>query len=172
MGDTAGVRIRAEPLDPEAWAAFGWLPVDDTNPAVGAHRLTFEWGDPHLNVISHAADEVERHGDALRCDALYRHVTHSQALHVLNTEAVVAVAAPGTVFDGPADAARISAFHLVPGQCLVLFPGTWHWGPFPLGEAPVRLLNLQGQRYLEDNTCVDLAAVGAAVDVVVAAPRP
>jgi hypothetical protein len=43
--------------------------------------------------------------------------------------------------------------------------GTWHWGPFPLGDEPVRLLNVQGRRYAEDNDSVDIAAID---DVVVA----
>ena len=48
---------------------------------------------------------------------------------------------------------------------LVLHRATWHWGPFPLGDEPVRLLNVQGLRYAEDNDSVDIAAVE---DVVVA----
>ncbi len=164
MGDAAGT-VGAEPLDARAWADFGWIPVEDTDPADGAQRLTFSWSDPHLNVISHTEQEIERRGDALHCAEMYRHDTHTQALLVLNVDAVVAVAAPGTSFDGPADAARIRAFRLRPGDAFVLHAGTWHWGPFPLGEEPVRLFNLQGLRYREDNTRVDLAAAGAAVDV-------
>ena len=50
---------RAEPLTAEAWRAFGWLPVADTDPADGMHTLEFSWADPHLNVIGHTPDEVE-----------------------------------------------------------------------------------------------------------------
>jgi hypothetical protein len=50
---------------------------------------------------------------------------------------------------------------------LVLFQGTWHWGPFPLGSESVQLLNVQGVRYAEDNASVDLESrTGAAVEVV------
>ncbi len=43
--------------------------------------------------------------------------------------------------------------------------GTWHWGPFPIEGPEVRLFNVQGLRYAEDNRCVDLAGKGLAVDV-------
>ena len=166
MGDAVG-RVVAQPLDPDAWAAYGWVPVEDTDPADGRNRLTFSWGDPHLNVIMHGPDEIEHRAGALHCDAMYRHDSHTQALLVLNVDAVVAVAPPGTDFLGPDDSERIRAFLLHPGQSLVLHAGTWHWGPFPLGQEPVRLYNLQGLGYRDDNARVDLEAVGAAVDVVV-----
>jgi len=167
MGDAAG-QVLAGPLDAHAWAEYGWLPVEDTDPTDGEHRLAFSWSDAHLNVIMHSAEEIEHHGAALRCSAMYRHDTHTQALLVLNVDAVVAVAPPGTSFDGPADASRIRAFHLRPLDSFVLHAGTWHWGPFPVGDEPVRLYNLQGLGYREDNAMVDLEAAGAAVDVVVA----
>ena len=44
--------IEAEPLTAAAWRPFGWIPVRDTDPADGAERLSFEWIDVHLNVIS------------------------------------------------------------------------------------------------------------------------
>lgn len=167
MGDVAA-RVLAEVLTPEAWEPFGWLPVDDTDPADGRHRLRFEWDDAHLNVIAHAPDEVARLGGTIRCDAMYRHVTHTQALTVLNVDAVVAVAPAGTTFAGADDAAAVRAFLLHPLDALVLHAGTWHWGPFPLGDTPVRLLNLQGLRYAEDNERADLASLHACIDVIVA----
>lgn len=166
MGD-AVTKVTARPLTEDGWAPFGWMPVDDTDPADGRHRLAFEWQDPHLNVIAHDAAEVERRGEALHCDGLYRHLTHTQALLVLDARALVAVAAPGTAFARAADAGQIRAFVLQPLDTFVLHAGTWHWGPFPFESDRVRLLNLQGLGYRQDNERVDLAAVGAAVDVVV-----
>lgn len=166
MGDS-GRQVTARPLTAEAWAPFGWLPVDDTDPADGRHRLAFDRQDPHLNVIAHDTGEIVRRGDALRCDGLYRHVTHTQALQVLDSRAVVAVAAPGSAFTGPSDAGQVHAFVLEPLDTFVLHAGTWHWGPFPIDADRVRLLNLQGLGYREDNERVDLAAVEAVVDVLV-----
>ena len=45
---------------------------------------------------------------------------------------------------------------------------TWHWGPFPVGgHDEVRLFNMQGLHYADDNEMADLAAAGMAVDVIV-----
>lgn len=162
------VRITAEPLSPAAFAPFGWLPVPDTDPADGVHTLEYAWGDPHLNVIGHHPDEVEHTPDgALRCTRLYRHDSHTQALMSLDVPAVLAVAAAAVDFSGPEHLQDVRAFAVAPLQCFVLHRGTWHWGPFPVGSEPVRLLNVQGRRYRDDNAFVDLlTACGGAVDVV------
>lgn len=159
-------RVMAGPLDAEAWSDFGWLPVDDTDPADGARRLTYLWGDPHVNVIGHRADEISRAGGVLHCPEMYRHDTHTQVLMVLDVRAVVAVAPAHVSFEHPEDAEAIRAFVLEPLDAFVLERGTWHWGPFPAEADEVRLFNVQGLRYAEDNTRVDLEALGAAVDVV------
>jgi ureidoglycolate hydrolase len=163
------VTVEAGDLTATAFAPFGWLPVADTDPADGTHALTFEWDDEHVNVITHAYTEVE-HADsgAPRCDRMYRHDTHTQVLMALNVNAVVAVAPAAARFSEPGDLDRIRAFRLQPLEAFVLHRGTWHWGPFPLGPEPVRLFNLQGRRYLEDNVAIDLPeTVGAVVEVVV-----
>ena len=149
--------LEAQPFTPEAWGPFGWVPVPDTDRRDGVHGLEFEWGDPHLNFIAHAPDEVERTADGLAVDRLYRHDTHTQALMLVNCDAVMAVAPAATAFSDRADLEALRAFVLQPLDVLVLHRGTWHWGPFPLGDEPLRMLNVQGRRYLEDNTGVDLA---------------
>jgi ureidoglycolate hydrolase len=161
------VTLVAEPLSAAAWEPFGWLPVADSDPADGRLTLHYEWGDPHLNVIAHAPDEVEHTAAGLVCAGLYRHVTHTQVLMPINCDAVVAVAAPGHDFGGPGGIDAIEAFRVGPLDVFVLAQGTWHWGPFPLGDEPVRLLNVQGRRYAEDNEYADLAHLaGAVVEVV------
>lgn len=161
------VRLVATPLTPDGWAPFGWIPVSDADATDGEHTLTFEWADPHLNVISHAYGEVEHTADGAVCARLYRHTTHTQALMPINRDAVLAVAPPDTDFTSPGSIDLVRAFHVDPLEALVLHQGTWHWGPFPLGPDPVRLLNIQGRRYAEDNEHVDLdVAAGAAVEVV------
>ena len=158
-------KIGPEPLSEEAWAPFGWLPVADTDPRDGEHRLSFAWDDVHVNIIGHARAEVPESADGLRCEMLYRHDTHTQTVMSLDVPAVIAVA-PGAVdFSAPADAESIRVFRLEPLEPLVLYRGTWHWGPFPIADDAVRLFNVQGLRYAEDNSCVDLAAKGLDVDV-------
>jgi ureidoglycolate hydrolase len=149
----------------EDWQPFGWLPVADTDPADGTHTLHFAWADPHLNVIAHAYDEIEHRAEGAVVNRMYRHATHTQALMGLNVPSILAVAPADTVFETADHLEAIRAFRLEPYEVLVLHRATWHWGPFPLGAEPVRLLNVQGRRYAEDNDSVDIAAVG---DVVVA----
>jgi ureidoglycolate hydrolase len=128
--------------------------------------MAFTWADPHVNVIGHARSEVPETATGLRCEMLYRHDTHTQSVMSLDVPAVIAVA-PGQIdFSDPQDAASIRVFRLEPLEPLVLHQGTWHWGPFPIEADFVRLFNVQGRRYAEDNTCIDLAGLGLDVDVV------
>jgi ureidoglycolate hydrolase len=167
MGDARVVTVKAQPLTADAWAPFGWLPVHDTDPADGEHMLEFVWGDPHVNVISHAYDEVEHADRRARCDRLYRHDTHTQTLMVLNCDAVMAVAPASIDFSQPEHLDEVRAFLLHPLACFVLHRGTWHWGPFPTRPGTAELFNIQGRRYVEDNASIELeVAVGAALEVV------
>jgi ureidoglycolate hydrolase len=157
--------VAPQALSREGWAAFGWLPVADTDPEDGDERLTFEWGDAHVNIIGHARSEVPETSHGMRCEMLYRHDTHTQSLMPLNVPAVIVVAPAEVQFTQVEDAATIRAFRIEPLESLVLHRGTWHWGPFPIEGPEVRLFNVQGLRYAEDNRCMDLAAKGLSVDV-------
>jgi ureidoglycolate hydrolase len=141
--------------------------VADTDPSDALRHLEFEWADPHVNVIAHRAEEVPRSNGFLCCTEMYRHDTHTQALLVLEVPCVLAVAERTAAFSEPEHAAAVRAFRLEPLQAVVLHRGTWHWGPHPLGAEEVRLFNVQGWRYQEDNHRADLEAVGAAVDIAV-----
>jgi len=163
----AAHRLEPRPLTEKDWEPFGWLPVADTDPADGDHRLAYAWDDVHVNLIGHTLDEVPTVEGGLRCQVMYRHDTHTQVLMAIDHRSVVAVAPASLEFTGPDDAAEVRAFLLEPLEPLVLNRGTWHWGPFPVGSASVKLFNVQGLRYAEDNRAADLAAVGAAVDVLV-----
>ena len=118
--------------------------------------------------LGHARAEVPETGDGLRCQMLFRHDTHTQSVMSLDVPAVIAVAPATQDFSAPADLDSIRVFRLEPLQPVVLHRGTWHWGPFPVDADSVRLFNVQGLRYAEDNACVDLASRGLAVDVVLA----
>jgi ureidoglycolate hydrolase len=159
-------KVRPETLSEEAWAPFGWLPVADTDPRDGEHRLSFAWDDVHVNIIGHARAEVPETGDGLRCQMLFRHDTHTQAVMSLDVPAVLVVAPAARDFSAAADLDSIRAFRLGALQPVVLHRGTWHWGPFPVAADAVRLFNVQGLRYAEDNACVDLASRGFDIDVL------
>jgi hypothetical protein len=75
------------------------------------------------------------------------------------------VAPSGVEFAQEGDVSAVRVFRIEPLESLVLHRGTWHWGPFPVDAPEVRLFNVQGLRYAEDNRCVDLAAKGLSIDV-------
>jgi ureidoglycolate hydrolase len=159
-------RVIAQEFSPQAWEPFGWAPVRDTDPEDGERRLAFAWADAHVNLICHRLDELQRTTDGFVCDVMFRHATHTQALMVLNTAAVVAAAPASCQLGGPADLGLVRAFLLRPHDSFVLHRGTWHWGPFPTDAPQVDLFNVQGLRYREDNDCAPLAELGAAFEVV------
>ncbi|HEY2563121.1 MAG TPA: ureidoglycolate lyase [Acidimicrobiales bacterium] len=168
MGEPeCGIRRRGpEALTEEAWAPFGWLPVEDTDPRDGIHRLAYEWEDPHVNIIGHARSEVPAFPGGLLCEMLYRHSTHTQVIMPLDHRCVIAVAPKGLGFDDPEDADLVGVFGIEPLQALVLDRGTWHWGPYPVRTETVSLFNIQGLRYAEDNEMMDLAGRDMAIEVL------
>jgi Ureidoglycolate lyase len=159
-------RISPIALEAEAWQPFGWLPRRDTDPEDGRDRLTYAWGDPHVNIIGHARSEVPEVAEGLRCEMLYRHETHTQVLMALDVPSVIVVAPGSSDFASPEQAEVVRAFRLEPLEPLVLWPGTWHWGPFPVAAPAVSLFNVQGLGYADDNACVDLAERGMSIDVL------
>jgi ureidoglycolate hydrolase len=159
------VQVPAAELSHGAWEPFGWLPVEDTDPRDASFDLEFAWADPHVNLISHPAEEIVATGGGLLCEVMFRHDTHTQMLMALDASAVLAVAGRDVDFSRPEDAGRIAAFRLPALRAVVLHRGTWHWGPYPVAAGAVRLLNVQGSRYRQDNASVDLAGRGMAVEV-------
>jgi ureidoglycolate hydrolase len=167
MPDVRTLTIKAQPLTVASWEPFGRIPVNDTDP-VDPVQIEFLWGDPHVNFISHAYGEVDHTDGGSLCAVMYRHDTHTQTIMPTNCDSVVAVAPAGVDFSRPDHLDTIRAFLVHPLDCFVLARGTWHWGPFPLGPEAVRLFNVQGRRYAEDNASVELPrATGAVVEVIV-----
>jgi ureidoglycolate hydrolase len=167
VGAVRSIVLEASPLTADAWAPFGWIPVADTDPRDQTYAYEFLWGDPHVNVISHAYDEIEHTDRGALCEIMYRHDTHTQTLLPLNVDSIVAVAPAAVDFSGATDLETVRVFRLAPLDPFALFRGTWHWGPFPVGTEAVKMFNVQGKRYAEDNASVDLAAkTGAVLEVV------
>ena len=167
MSAVRTIALEACPLTLADWEQFGWIPAEDTDPSDRTHHYEFLLGDPHVNVISHAPDEVEHTDRGSVCSGMYRHDSHTQTLMPLNVESVVAVAPASVDFSEAPDLDTVRAFRLQPLEAFALARGTWHWGPFPIGPEPVRMFNVQGKRYAEDNAFVDLVATAGAVFEVV-----
>jgi ureidoglycolate hydrolase len=157
MTDPTVRRLQLLPVTHDSWRPFGTLPSEEGSEH-DTSDLEFEWLDGHLNFIGHRRDEVPWTDAGVRCEMMFRHRTHTQALMPIDVDAVVVVAPPGTAFTAPEDFAAVRAFAVPALTPFLLHKGTWHWGPFPARDAAVRLLNVQGRRYPEDNECVRLAA--------------
>jgi ureidoglycolate hydrolase len=149
------IRLTARPADAGSWAPYGQIPRDETDPGNDT-VISFQWCDPHVNFIGHDFGEIRHNGTAAICDLLNRHDTATQTLMPMNVAALVVVAPAGLDFSEPAHLDQTEAFVLRPLDCVNLAVGTWHWGPYPLAPGRVRLLNIQGRRYAEDNKVVYL----------------
>ena len=97
---------------------------------------------------------------------MFRHDTHTQVLLALNGPSVIAVAPADADLSSAAGLDAVRAFRLEKLDAVVLHRGTWHWGPFPLGDEPVLLFNVQGLGYAKDNASFDLRARGVQLVVV------
>lgn len=148
--EVSTLRITARAVDPTAWAPYGQIPVDETEP-VDNTRIEFQWGDPHVNYIGHTYDEIRHTSDGALCDLLNRHDTATQTLMPMNMDAIVVVAPGDLDFSSEDHLQQVEAFLLRRYECINLARGTWHWGPYPAEPGRLQLFNIQGSRYAEDN---------------------
>jgi ureidoglycolate hydrolase len=161
------IAVKAEGLTVEAWGPFGQIPVDETDPVDPVH-MEFKLADPHCNFIFHSYDEVARTAAGrMVCDHLNRHDTATQTLMPMNCDAVLVVAPASVDFSSPEHLESVRAFVLRRHEICNLAIGTWHWGPFPIGPGHVRLLNVQGKGFPNDNLVARLDdGPGPLVEVV------
>jgi hypothetical protein len=150
MGDPRTVELKPIEATIESFAPYGVLPPEegDGNPTAD---LEFLLHDGWVNYIGHSLDEIEVRDGRLRCELLNRHDTHTQTLMPLDAEAIVVVAPPAADFSEAAHFDAVRAFALPRLTCVHLHRGTWHWGPYPVGAEHVRMFNIQGRGYPNDN---------------------
>jgi ureidoglycolate hydrolase len=138
----------------DSFAPFGVLPPDEGDGQPTAD-LEFLLHDGWVNYIGHTLDEIElSNAGAFRCELLNRHDTHTQTLMPMSGDAIVVVAPPDVDFSEPAHFDTVRAFALGRHTCVHLHRGTWHWGPYPVGAPMVRIFNIQGRGYVNDNGIV------------------
>jgi ureidoglycolate hydrolase len=159
------VTLEPEPLTHQAFAPFGVLPPDEGDEP--SADLEFRLNDGWVNYIGHTLDEVDVVDGALRCDVLNRHDTHTQTLMPMSGDAVLVVAPAGVSLSSADDVASARAFVVRQYECVHLHRGTWHWGPYPIGSPAVRIFNIQGRGYPNDN---GVAALAQELGVVLAVP--
>lgn len=150
--------VTAEALTPTSFAPFGDVLALEPNESAIELRDGETW---LLNVLSYDHRP-------LVCDHLNAHRRATQTLVPLGSRpAVLVVAPPIATFDVDRsidlDLRSMRAFVLDGRAAVTLGLGTWHWGPYPVGDH-VDLLNLQGRGFADDNDVADLLG---AFDVVV-----
>jgi ureidoglycolate hydrolase len=150
------IRLGLEPLTAEDFAPFGVLPPDEGDGHATAD-LEFLQHDGWVNYIAHSLDEITVSADGYRCDLLNRHDTHTQTLMPMSGHALVVVAPAAVDFSDAAHFDSVHAFEIPRYGCVHLARGTWHWGPYPLGASDLRIFNIQGRGYPNDNGVVHFA---------------
>jgi ureidoglycolate lyase len=155
MSDANVHWIQAEPLTPEGFAPFGQVLAREPDEAVIELRGQEVF---HLNILTYEHKP-------LRCDHLNAHYNATQALFPMGRPTVLVVAPPGTDFDDVAKLDTVRAFIVDQTAGVNLALGTWHWGPYPIGDR-VDLVNLQGADFEHDNDIAYLERdLGAVVEV-------
>ena len=154
--ETRTIELKPEPATPESFAPYGVIPPfeGDGNPTAD---LVFTRDDGWVNFIGHTLAEIEVRDFRLRCELLNRHDTHTQTLMPMTGDALVVVAPAAVDFSEPEHFETVKAFALPQYACVHLHRGTWHWGPYPLDAPSVRIFNVQGRGYADDNGIAWLA---------------
>ena len=153
MGEPRTIELQPIAATRESFAPYGVLPPDEGDGYPTAD-LEFLLNDGWVNYIGHTLSEIEVRDGRLRCELLNRHDTHTQTLMPMSGDAVVVVAPPGADFSEPEHFDTVRAFALGRHTCVHLHRGTWHWGPYPVGSDSVRIFNIQGRGYPDDNGIV------------------
>jgi ureidoglycolate hydrolase len=133
----------------ESFAPYGVLPPDEGNGPTA--DLEFLLHDGWVNYIGHTLDEIDVRDGRLYCELLNRHDTHTQTLMPMSGDALAVVAPAEVDFSEPSHFDTVRAFALPQHTCVHLHRGTWHWGPYPVGASSVRIFNIQGRGYVNDN---------------------
>ena len=149
--------LRLNELTHESWSPFGTLPSDEQTPN-DTSDLEFLQHDGHVNFIAHTNSELSftARGGAC-CELLNRHDTHTQTLMPMTCDAYVVVAPRSLDFSRADHFNQVLAFRLPQYVAAHLHRGTWHWGPYPIGATMLRIFNVQGRGYANDNTIAWLA---------------
>lgn len=155
MRDVRTIELTLEQPTRESFAAYGVIPPfeGDGNPTAD---LVFTRNDGWVNFIGHTLDEIEVRAGRMRCELLNRHDTHTQTLMPMSGDALVVVAPAEVDFSQPEHLDTVKAFALAQHACVHLHRGTWHWGPYPVGTAEVRVFNIQASGWPTDNGIVEL----------------
>lgn len=155
------MELDAQPVTPEGFAPFGRvLGFDDCDPSERVVARYRHGQEPMPSIIS----EVNPDG-VPRCGWLARHHDQTQALTPIDGPILLVLAPPGTDPLTAEGRGAARAFVADVGEGIQLDEGVWHWAA-SVQRGSVRVANLQGHRWPEDNEIASIEEVG-----VLLAPR-
>lgn len=147
------IRIKAEPLTPEAFAPYGSV-ID-----AGRCQLYCNEGEytARLMTLEPMPDRVGR---------INRHFDHTQLFAPITGDSMVLVVAPAHLSADGFDPKQIRAFVNDGTQAWTYNVGVWHLAPRALDGSTARVINVQGSRYLDYTELIDFETqTGTAVEV-------
>jgi ureidoglycolate lyase len=126
------IRLKPQPLTPEAFAPFGKI--------ITHERSEIICTDGVLTArITHAPRKD------LTCHFLNRHLEETQLFIPLGGKDGLFIVAPPSQTVDHFDPASVTLFHF-PGTCAIqMHVGTWHVAPFAVTE-PIDYINIQGDK--------------------------
>jgi len=130
--------VRVEPLSPDGFAPFGTAVcvLESRDPDISEPNWSgwYPLGEvPATMPLRIALVETAPLGGPLQVTE--RHAERTECTFAVDSPVVFSV--PHSSPDGStADAATVHAFVVLPGQGIILPPGTWHAAGAPLGQAP------------------------------------
>lgn len=150
-------RLVAQRVTPESFAPFGRILGQDDDPPERQVVARFTGGqEPMPSII----DEVNPDGVPV-CTWLARHHHQSQALTPIDGPILLVLAPAGVDPRSEAGRAATTAFVADVAEGVLLDIGVWHWGA-SVRRGRVRVSNLQGHRWPEDNDVRSLEDGGLA----------
>lgn len=150
---TRTIRLKAEPLTPEAYAPFGGI--------VQASTLQL-----HCSDGQYTARLMTLEPAPTRIGRINRHFDHAQLFVPITNDPMLIVVAPGHVSGERFDPESVRVFTTDGTQAFTFNVGTWHIAPRALnGKTDAKVINVQGSRYEQHTELIDFEqSTGAGVE--------
>ncbi len=157
--------LTAREAGPEGLAGVGLMatPSGGLEPEAG-NEFSFELVAGDLGMPAGlCAGRLNCASRPMRVGKLEMHTKTPELLSAVDGDVVICVAPPQVPVGGRLEGLR--ALVLRQGRSLVLATGAWHWIPFPLGSASVRLLVVFRSQTGEDDLHFCDLAEGADIEI-------
>ncbi len=153
--------LRALPLSAERFAPFGTLLAQpQSTPSLERGDITFWNKTADLSGLagSGVAGHLIAHRRELNLTQVERHLHTPEAFIATAGRSLMVVGRPGDLEPGHLDPDALCVFEMAAGQAILLYPGSWHWAPFPITETATFLLILRAETSDHDIDIQDIPA--------------